>query len=82
MKYYTFYYYDVWGNTKDGFDVNNVHNSGIHIKIREGCSDYQINRALKCRGMEWEDLGTDEFYGRNKKNGKPFGELRIKEETI
>ena len=86
---YKLYLYDVWGNTKDGFEVNNIfaaqisldgsifNTENIIIEVSENDSDYQINRKIKCRAIEWECFNEDEiFYGSNKTNGKPFGELR------
>lgn len=90
-KKYKLYLYDVWGNNKDGYEVNNVHaalitldgtifnTENVIISIKETDSDYSINRKIKCRGVQWEHLGTDEYYG-YQKNGKPFGELRPIEE--
>jgi hypothetical protein len=93
-KLYKLYLYDVWGNTRDGFEVNDIHaalitldgtifnTENVIIPIKETDSDYSINRKLKCRGVEWESLESDEYYGRLKSNGKPFGELRPIEESI
>ena len=96
MYEYKLFLYDVWGNARDGYEVNNIHaamrNIGglvnptifdvedVLINILVDDSDYKVNRKIGCQGITWEsDYGT--LYGTNKKNGKPFGELRqIKEE--
>jgi hypothetical protein len=39
--------YDVWGNPKDGFEVNNSFSTGIVIDINEDDSDKTILKKLK-----------------------------------
>ena len=68
MKY-RLYTYDVWGNSKDGYEVNDIHIATryadstrsilaieqVIINIDpETATDYQINRLLNARGITWE----------------------------
>lgn len=86
---YKLYLYDVWGNPNDGYELNDIYAatitldgspfnvSSVVIELPENATDYRINRALKCRGITWENLGEDDYHGYIKRNGKPFGELRL-----
>jgi hypothetical protein len=70
---YRVYTYDVWGNARDGFDVNDVYRHGtvdIRCKLEvynEGTehefaawipTDRQLSIACGCRGVSW-DNGAD-----------------------
>ena len=46
MKTYQIISYDVWGNRKDGFEVNNAFSTGIIIELNDDASDKEIRRAL------------------------------------
>jgi hypothetical protein len=76
MKY-RLYTYDVWGNARDGYEVNDIHiatryaDSSHNIMAieqiiididPETATDYQINRLLKCRGITWESDYRYEMY--------------------
>ena len=37
--------YDVWGNAKDGFDVNDMHNTGLTCNIPVGADNAAIRLA-------------------------------------
>lgn len=85
---YCLYLYDVWGNSKDGYEINDVHKAlvgtifdckPVIIEIDDETTDYQLNRKIGCCGIEWApDFNAGEFiFGRNKRNHKPFGELRL-----
>lgn len=57
------YTYDVWGNARDGFEVNNVFRTGhvIEIPVREGrggvgASDRDILNILKEAGLVRQDV--------------------------
>ena len=49
MKYTVIYYFDVWGNPDDGFEVNDVHNLGaVDLDIRDEDDDDRFtNKVLK-----------------------------------
>jgi hypothetical protein len=66
--------YDVWGNAKDGWEVNNKFTTGRFVELDGDESDYVINRRVGTEGCTWE--GEDGvLYGTLKRNGKPVMEL-------
>jgi len=94
IRRYTLYTYDVWGNSKEGFDVNNVFQQGeISIRCRrkvynEGTphefaaydpTDLQLSRAVGIKGVEW-DGETEYTLIATSKNGRPLCELRLEKE--
>lgn len=68
--------YDVWGNTRDGYTVNQSFHTGWHIDVDAGTSDRAINRRIGVRGVTWEGELEHGLYGTIKRNGKPALELR------
>lgn len=44
---YKLYGYDVWGNKRDGYEVNDVLPTGITIELPDEATDRQIVKALK-----------------------------------
>ncbi len=68
--------YEVWGNTRDGYEVNQAYRTGIIIEVDEKTSDYAINRRLGLRGVTWEGEPEYGLYGTVKRNGRPACELR------
>ena len=84
--------YDVWGNTKDGFDVNNAYESGtIDLRLKVECNnpdtdheflsayptDTQIRRALDCPRVQIECDGDDmTIYVARSRDNYPLGEMR------
>lgn len=69
--------YEVWGNAKEGFQVNQSFRTGFFISIDPKMSDIAINRRLGFRGVEWK--GNDfVLYGTFKRNGCPAAELRLR----
>jgi len=69
--------YDVWGNARDGFEVNQAFTTGRYIEIDgEHASDYAINRKLGVRGITWDGEPDYTLYGTVKRNGRPALELR------
>jgi len=68
--------YDVWGNARDGFEVNQAFTTGRYIEVCENTSDMAINRRLGIRGVEWDGEPEDALYGTVKRNGMPALELR------
>lgn len=89
-KKFQLYLYDVWGNSKDGFEVNDIHPAiiskagtifdchNVYIDLPDNYTNYMINRAFGIRGIEWtnEDFCEPYLIIGTRKNGKPFGELR------
>ena len=83
--------YDVCGNARDGWEVNNVFRSETTVDIR--CkrktfnggtehefhdwhpTDSQINRAIGEKGLRWESNGAEGTLYGETASGKPFGEL-------
>lgn len=51
MKKYKLINYDVWGNAKDGFEVNNAFTTGIEIELSEEFTDLDLKRALYRSGF-------------------------------
>ena len=74
MKY-QLYTYDLWGNAKDGFEVNDVYRSSTIIDVQEDTSDLAINRRIQGRGIVWDGEHGYTLYGASK-TGKPICELR------
>lgn len=37
---------DVWGNEKDGYEVNQSYNTGLEIEVAEDCSDTDLQNAV------------------------------------
>lgn len=74
--------YDVWGNARDGFEVNNAFRSGVIVEVNDDDSDAAINRRLSAagfdnaRGITWDGEPGMALYGENKRNGRPAAELR------
>ena len=83
--------YDVWGNAKDGFEVNDTRSAGeVSIRCRVEVnnagtpqeflsafpSDSQIRRALSLRRFKIETDGDDlTIYVNRAKDGYPCGEM-------
>lgn len=76
MQKYRLYIYEVWGNARDGFEVNDVWRTDTVIEIAESTTDYQINRKLGARNCAWDGEWGYTLYATNKRNGRPEGELR------
>jgi hypothetical protein len=68
--------YDVWGNARDGFEVNQAFYSGRTVTLPENASDYLINRRLSLQGVKWDGEPEYSLYGELKRNGMPALELR------
>lgn len=71
--------YDVWGNARDGFEVNAAYFTGRIVVIDPEGSNMAINRALNVRGVIWEGEPDSTLYGKLKRNGMPALELRPKQ---
>lgn len=77
--------YDVWGNTRDGYEVNAAYTTANYIELNGDESDGLINRRLNvlgvinARGTTWGGEPGHTLYGTNKGNGRPVCELRAVE---
>jgi hypothetical protein len=90
MDIYEIIRYDVWGNEKDGFEVNDAHHTGVFVSLTKDASDEQIIRALKnegyiSRNCRFTTFGVDHSFGdppqaiyiEHAKSGAPFCELHL-----
>lgn len=89
---YRLYSYELWGNRRDGFEVNNIFDTGheFDIAVRGEVmnagtmdefvsfspSDLQINRALGDRGLVYDGEAEDTLCAENK-YGDPVQEIRF-----
>lgn len=87
--------YDVWGNAREGFDVNNRCSHGdVRIRCKRQVfnagtphefetfdpTDRQLSRASGSIGVQWE--GSDGcYYAKLSRNGRPVGKLIDQEES-
>jgi hypothetical protein len=85
------YTYDVWGNARDGFDVNDVFKTSTILEFSDNASDADIVKALKKAGYLRKGIrtssikfdGDDEtIYFSDARNGRPEGELRREKKEI
>ncbi len=87
MKYRV-YSYDVWGNEKDGYEVNDCFYSGETTKLHKGMTDNQIIKKLKKEGIinKWiknhcvSISGEEEYSLYFEYKGRPEFELRAERE--
>jgi hypothetical protein len=68
--------YDVWGNAREGFEVNAAYTTDTYIEVSESTSDRAINRRLGVSGISWDGEPGFTLYGTVKRNGMPALELR------
>jgi len=87
MAKWRWYEYDVWGNKKDGYDVNNVFRTAEVIDIPEivlnsdkAIITYLRNIGFFKKGVRSRDIEFGEMTYENtldiEYKGKPVGELR------
>ena len=76
MTKYELIIYDLWGNRRDGWTVNNAFRTGIIIELEnpETASNMLINRKLQSRDILWGGDPDYTLYGVNR-SGKPIAEL-------
>lgn len=82
--YKVVHYFDVWGNAKDGFEVNNLAEVG-EITVEDYTSVKEIIQALKAidflaphvRTNMFEVYNDYEMIEFSRKNGKPFFRLEL-----
>lgn len=74
--------YDVWGNERDGYEINDKHNTGLTVSLPEHATDKQIIDALKkeylCSGLHTKTFSIDgdpdySLYIERTINGKQTG---------
>ena len=68
--------YDVWGNAREGFQVNAAYSTGRVVEIDPDATDYAINRRVGVRGVTWDGDPDYSLYGEVKRNGRPALEMR------
>lgn len=93
VRTYTLWTYDVWGNARDGWEVNDrckhgtveirckveVFNHGTDMEFANWePTDRQLSRAVGGRGLVWE--WQDGSYEAKTKRGKPVGCLELERE--
>jgi len=78
---YELWFYDVWGNAEDGYEVNNrfCNNRNLEIECADdtGPTMAQIAEILGCDESEIEDGGGDDMviYIDESADGKPLCEF-------
>lgn len=89
MSIWTLYNYDIVGNSKDGYTVNNTYEVAGNLEVKDDASYRDIMQYLKSQGylkktcqlryLEFD--GDDEIIFINQiKDGMPIFELRKNEE--
>jgi len=82
---YEVFTYDLWGNPKDGFQVNDVYSTGIRdLVICEDAKDKDVIRYLKKAGVlnpkdhfkSFDIFGEPDYALYIEKNGIPVCELQ------
>lgn len=81
------YTYDVWGNSRDGFEVNDRYSNGmVTIRVKESKynvgtpqefssfhpTNLQLSRAVGAKGLEWDGESDYTLYAALKRNGRPI----------
>jgi hypothetical protein len=59
---YKVYTYDLWGNERDGFEVNDVYGTDLIAEINEDMTDKQIIQELKGIGLLKKTCKDSEFH--------------------
>lgn len=88
VKYYRYYSYDLWGNSKDGWEVNDVYWSPDIVALPmfdERFSDkdlaHIVRKSLNPKSRTQIDLHYSDDVGpihiERMRDGKPLGELRL-----
>ena len=82
--YKVIHYFDVWGNEKDGFQVNNLAEIGT-IQLKDYTNIKEIIQKLKeidflakhCRTNMFDVWNDYEMIEYSRKNGKPLFRLEL-----
>lgn len=90
MALYQLINLDVWGNARDGFEVNDRYATSTYVSIPEDSSDAEIVKILKDEGIIKKGIRTASveidgdfeysLYINEKKTGRPGFELMRVEE--
>lgn len=92
MKTYKIYSLDVLGNSKSGYEVNDLCYSGLTIELPENFTDKQLIKAMKEAGfinvkcqfksfsIDGDDMTLWVDYNTSKIHGRPIAELRLVDE--
>lgn len=72
--------YELWGNAKEGYDVNSAYHTGRYIEVSEKCTNGEILEALN---KDYELPENVSIFGDNEyailledaEDGKPLLEL-------
>ena len=79
---YRLYTYDLWGNSKDGYQVNDVYSQDV-FEIDDSLTDKQIFKIIGIKPqsqnhVEFDTNGDENtLYIQAKKDAKPICELRL-----
>lgn len=88
MIKYRIYSLDVWGNNREGYEVNDLCSSGIVIELKEGFTNKELIQAMKRAGylntkarfksfnIEGDELALFINYNTSKVFNMPIAELR------
>lgn len=77
--------YDVWGNAKEGFEINDMFRTGTYVMISEDMTDEKIIEALRRQGVLKKgirsssirvDAHEDDIWIEDARNGRPEFGLR------
>lgn len=89
MKTYKIYSLDVWGNNRDGYEVNDLCFSGLTIELSDNFTDKELIKAMKevgfintkCQFKSFQIDGEDSTlyiqYNTSKVFSMPIAELRL-----
>lgn len=88
MQSFRLYTYDVWGNSKDGYDINNTFRTNIVLELKPNFSDKELIKQLnkhyfsrKHQARSFLIDGDDQFITVNSaKDYYPICELRLETE--
>jgi len=61
MALYEIISYEVWGNPKDGWEVNDAHYTDSKIEIPENSTDLEILNLLKGGGLVKDDITLNDI---------------------
>ncbi len=82
----------MWGNGRDGFNVNDVYSGGVvYIRCKREIhnkgtphefssyhpTDLQLSRAVGGKNLSWDGESDFILYAERSSNGKPVCELRF-----
>jgi len=85
MNTYRVYSYDVWGNERDGYDVNDVYRGDtVEINPDKDIVSELRKAGLIKKGIRSKSIGNDgepgyTWYVTDNRNGRPEFELRFED---